>query len=325
MITAKDILSVGEADNQIHKPTSFNPTDYEVETWFDNSPAPGSFLPDGQQHPHGGLNPYHDHYIWCKSLLANSPTSIYGKGQRGCQCDHCGARIRYTGVVKHIPTGTFMAMGEDCLNRLSIENKEAFKLKFIRDFAHNMAVHQKKLDARAAFLKAHVGLDVCFDWMEQLTTPALAETAGWNEKRRVGRIAGGKQTVADISAKLTEYGSLSDKQVELCHKILREVTQLMAEPAQPEEKLDMAPTGKVSVVGKVLSTKIVSSMYGDTFKMLLLTESPSKFKLWVTVPSAISGDIENGAKVRLTCTVEPSKDDNTFAFGSRPSKAEVVK
>ena len=59
---------------------------------------------------------------WLRDLVANSTTARYGD----CfQCDHCGARIRYVGVLRHIPTGDHIAVGQTCMdNRFPLSTAE---------------------------------------------------------------------------------------------------------------------------------------------------------------------------------------------------------
>jgi hypothetical protein len=64
----------------------------------------------------------------------------------------------------------------------------------------------------------------------------------------------------------------------------------------------------------VLSTKTVEGFYGTTRKMLVKLENNSR--IWVSVPS--NATVERGESVTLTATFEVSKDDKSFAFGSRP-------
>jgi hypothetical protein len=287
----REILNANPASNAMHKPTEFDPTQYVAVDWFDNQGG-------GYQQGFGAeeLN----HVLECRKLLRESPTSVYNKGDRGSQCDHCGAHIRYVGVVKHLPTGTYMAMGENCLERLNIEDKAAFRLKFIRDQAHNEAVHQKRLAAQTAFFGSHPGLE------EALKTD--------------------HHISKDLGSKLYQWGSLSERQVALAFKLQKDVAEQatrMAERAQQDAQLDDAPEGKLRVVGTILTIKTVESAYGVTTKCLLLVESPAKFKLWVTLPTSLSGT-ERGQKVAMNVTVERSKDDSKFAYGSRPTKGEVI-
>jgi len=87
-------------------------------------------------------------------------------------------------------------------------------------------------------------------------------------------------------------------------------------PASP------APEGRVEITGTVLSVKVQSNDFGD--RLVWTVRSDQGFRVWSTVPAAIAGEVEAGDTVTFTATLTPSDDDNTFAFGKRPSKAVVA-
>jgi hypothetical protein len=113
-----------------------------------------------------------------------------------------------------------------------------------------------------------------------------------------------------------------------------------------------APTGRVVVTGEVTSAKVVENDFGTAYKILV--KDDAGFKVWCSLPKAqadeahdtfleevqanghsiydfgsavwllgTEGDHYNGIKGRritFTATLEASKDDVAFAFGSRPTK-----
>lgn len=109
-----------------------------------------------------------------------------------------------------------------------------------------------------------------------------------------------------------------------------------------------APSGRVAVTGEIVSAKMVEGDYGTSYKVLV--KADEGFKVWVSLPKAqadeafyeyqethpesytwgpacwflgADGTDEQGVKGRritFTATLEPSKDDVAFAFGSRPTK-----
>lgn len=113
-----------------------------------------------------------------------------------------------------------------------------------------------------------------------------------------------------------------------------------------------APSGRVVVTGTITSAKMVDSDYGTAYKILVTDDAGHK--VWCSLPKAqadeamgdfyeaveanghsiydfgsgvwflgTEGEQYNGIKGRritFTATLEPSKDDVAFAFGSRPSK-----
>lgn len=90
------------------------------------------------------------------------------------------------------------------------------------------------------------------------------------------------------------------------------------------------PEGRNVVTGTILSLKDVASDYGVTEKMVV--EDERGFRVYVTVPSGLHvqmGEcdwrgVRRGDRVTFTATLERSKDDETFGFGKRPTKASVV-
>lgn len=83
-----------------------------------------------------------------------------------------------------------------------------------------------------------------------------------------------------------------------------------------------APSGKVVVQGKVISTKMTPNAYGG-WDDKMLVEHADGWRVWVTKAAAL-GVVEKGWVVEFTATLTPSDDDKFFAYGSRPSKASVI-
>lgn len=117
-----------------------------------------------------------------------------------------------------------------------------------------------------------------------------------------------------------------------------------------------APTGRLVVTGEVVSTKIVDGDYGTAYKIMV--KDDQGFRVWVSIPKAQADEayeawldqIEangssvhdfgsgvwfvgtndgvytgvKGKRITFTATLEPSKDDVSFAFGSRPTKGSWI-
>lgn len=83
-----------------------------------------------------------------------------------------------------------------------------------------------------------------------------------------------------------------------------------------------APSGRVAVTGEITSTKVVDGDYGTTYKMLV--KSDEGFKVWCSIPAALlettTPEEAKGRRITFTATLQPTQDDPSFAFGSRPSK-----
>lgn len=125
------------------------------------------------------------------------------------------------------------------------------------------------------------------------------------------------------------------KQQMLLEKEVRFLNQRKERAARETERKATAkpvPSGRIDIVGKVLAEKLVESDYGSTKKLLI--ESDDGWRVWVTEPSTMivkgktrsSGTMASGAgrgaRVRMKATVQPSPDDPTFGFGSRPANYE---
>lgn len=119
-----------------------------------------------------------------------------------------------------------------------------------------------------------------------------------------------------------------------------------------EQAAHPAPSGRVAVTGEIASTKVVEGDYGTAYKVLV--KSDEGFKVWVSLPKAQAEEairqfedlpewdpytfgsacwflgVETGSgfsypgikgrRITFTATLEPSRDDVSFAFGSRPTK-----
>jgi hypothetical protein len=119
----------------------------------------------------------------------------------------------------------------------------------------------------------------------------------------------------DVVSKFHRFGSLSATQVSALTKSLqRDHEREHERAAEASVPKGLAPVGRQTVTGEVLGVKEKASAYGVALK--LLVRLPNFSKVWVTAPkdrTVVKGDV-----VTFTATFEPSKDDPSFAFGSRP-------
>lgn len=97
-----------------------------------------------------------------------------------------------------------------------------------------------------------------------------------------------------------------------------------------------APVGRTEVEGVVVSVKWIENEFGGSLKMLV--EAEPGFRVWATVPKDLlmipvvkeNGrweewrEVNVGERIAFIATLEQSKDDASFAFGKRPSKARVL-
>ena len=130
-------------------------------------------------------------------------------------------------------------------------------------------------------------------------------------------------TIRDIVGKLVKYGSVSEKALGFAGSLFEKIGKRAEIAAQRAAELAAAspcPSGRVRVTGTILSVKTQDSPWGVNVKMLVRAESG--FKVWCTLPA--SSQANKGDSVAFTATLEPSKDDAKFGFGSRPAKFEIL-
>lgn len=185
----------------------------------------------------------------------------------------------------------------------------------------NIAMHaeiSRRDTARAEFCAQHAGLDEALDVDHMITR--------------------------DLSAKLTRYGSLSEKQVALALRIARE-QQERTEQREAEAALEiMPPAGRQEITGEVVTAKWKSTAYGDALKMLVkVAADGGNYRLWGTVPSSVleqlhrealadhddpeRGAIDHALRIRgraVTLTAKVDPKEVGFGFYSRPTKAALA-
>jgi len=140
----------------------------------------------------------------------------------------------------------------------------------------------------------------------------------------------------DLDAKLMQFHTLSDAQINLAFKIYGEAYG----PARPSETNVAAPTGRQTIRGTVVSVKDHESQFGITLKMTVkVTTDAGTWLCWGTVPSNLtttsarifqsdpvagpSTRIEKGTEVEFTATLVSGREPH-FAFFKRPTNARVI-
>jgi len=268
-----------------HNPTHFEPADYEVLDVLDNK----------RPEFYGDVEAYAAEVKWWAEALeaALGPDWRARKGH----CAHCGnGRVRWITVTTHRPTGDRIVFGADCTARLDFANRQEWKLAQLQSKAAAGHARLKVWKARCAFLA---------------TNPAVAAAI----EQAKGAAHAKNTFVADVLAKLDQFGSLSERQVAaVLSSLQRDVATAARKAVEAQEPKGAAPTGRTTVTGEVLSVKVQEGDYGTVRKMLV--KLASNAKVWLTAPSA--ADISRGDTVTVTATFEVSKDDPSFAFGKRP-------
>jgi hypothetical protein len=226
----------------------------------------------------------------------------YSQHAHGGVCMVCGnTQAQYTSLFYHAKSNTYVRVGSDCSEK--IFNSDFGLSKFraqVEDVREYLAGKQK-----AQALLADMGL-----------------SQAWDIYTATGNAGYDLLTISDIVGKLVKYGSVSEKTVSFLRALVVRVNNRPAiDAAREAEKAAAAdcPKGRIVIEGTVVSTKTQTSQFGTTYKMLV--KHASGFKVYGTIPSSIS--VEKGDVVTFTATVEPSNDDRTFGFFSRPVKASV--
>lgn len=212
-----------------------------------------------------------------------------------------GHYLKYNFICRD-STGQNFVVGCDCVEKLD-DTRLMSLIQIANEKARKTAERQRKIskemkrkaDNEVAWLEANPLLADAFDFCRN-------NEAAWGVAR-------------DITRKVGEYGSISDKQVAL---LVREYDKYINPPAK--EAIVEAPAGKLVVTGEVLSFKWVDSFTGfghGTMKMLVRDDRG--FKVFGTCPASLSGAVK-GSRVTFTATLQPSSSDPSFAFFSRPTK-----
>lgn len=279
----------------IHRPTEMDPENYEFVAAFDNQSVPGWVLLGGD---------------WALAISQKIHRDDH-LGRGTFQCHHCGARVRYFAVLEYTPTGEYIVVGETCLdNRFSLVSKREFD-RLRKAAALDRKAQRIKTEARSFVDNLSGVAKVAFDRETDLVAT-------------FGLDGYALSTITDIRRKVWNlYGNASERQVAFVERLIAEhIARNAARAEQAEEIKCAAPAGRVTLEGVVVSRKWKDSDYGGCFKITVKVTTPEGVWLaWMSEPAAI--ETERGDIIRVTATLSPS-DNEHFAFGKRPSKAEII-
>ena len=309
--------------NAPHLPSNFDPMAYVYVGAFDAQPEPGAFFSRAGYTVHImeddtqvlAAHPVHAEYLWLRGLLEASSTSLYR--DRG-RCDHCGAAMRYVVVLRHIPTGDHIAVGETCADtRVASMDRATWQVEALRKAAQAAREAARTRATREA--NADAAPDLA-EWLDAHAEGYLPRTL-WEMRRdnqkgfrwTAEQIEAGRQEAAKKDAEDAAYA---------------------ARKAEREARAIPAPEGKTTVLGTILSVKAQEGDYGITWKMLV--DDDRGFRVWSTIPAALYGWVEGapggylrpedlrGRRVSFSATLAPKAEDPSFAIAKRPTKATLV-
>jgi hypothetical protein len=230
-----------------------------------------------------------------------------GRGSSGT-CGHCGAHMSYFALMVREESQEYIHVGETCLdNRFGLETAEQFqKLRVTRRLNRERATRNERLEKL---------LDENPELRRLVLEPQeILETTGFLKSIRDKMIENARLSEAQIGLIKRHYASLARKE-QWKEERQQRAALLASQGIQ-------APEGRLQVEGTVLSSKIQASDYGVVTKIAVRDDSG--WTLWVTLPSNLEKENIKGRRIRLTATLERSKQDPAFAFGKRPSKGEFV-
>lgn len=140
---------------------------------------------------------------------------------------------------------------------------------------------------------------------------------------------------------------LSEKQIALAFRILREGAEFLARKAEQAKNSSPAPEGRVTLNGTIVKVKASEGFSYDQVRHQMIVSSDG-FAVLMTLPTAIAQaayrasrdiaprstyrtgpdyeaiaarltDVLKGAHIEVTVTIERSRKDESFGFGKRPS------
>jgi hypothetical protein len=251
--------------------------------------------------------------------------------------------------------GTFV--GDRSAAEKHAHNRRLARERRLAKAEEKRMVEVRKMEAKQAALK-EAAPDVYEFLMGVVINPfADFEQEPTNEEYHEGMKRAEKSSFIRAMAESLLWVSQADKPfTEKMIEAVRKTIAQRAERAVVDAARPAVPEGRVQITGTILSTKIVEGDYGTAYKILVEDETGFRvygslakslvdffsdefyttheegiqYKVGYTVwfegssnePELYKG--VKGRKITFSATVEPSKDDKSFGFFSRPTKAAVV-
>lgn len=246
----------------------------------------------------------------------------YATHQHGGNCMVCGNVLAtYTILFWHRPTNTYVRMGSECADKCAMGGN--FNTSAFRAAVHD-ALQAKAGKKKAQAMLAKLGLEECWKiWENPPQGKPIGQHYAGCDPSGYYALPYEESTIIDIVGKLVKFGSISDAQINFLRKLLTQISTRAEREAKRKAEHDKAadcPTGRLEIRGEVLTIKVQENQFGYVTKMLVRADSG--YKVWGTRPSGLN--VERGAIVAFTATVEPSPDDPKFGFFSRPTKAREI-
>lgn len=302
----------------IHRPSVIDPVQYEFVCAFTNDMDMYAAMENAfqrqvfNQHRErtGGRFSGHDH---------------------GGSCHVCGAHALNLATFYHRDSNSYIQTGFDCAEKMDAGDPVLFR---------------KIKDERTAFLHARAGKMKALGTLEERGLLEQAdilfgqylkprENSGrdqWEIPNTIpdwlaDRVSRDFEIASDIMRKLVQYGDLSEKQWKFFAVLLNRILTVEERAQKIEERKAMepripAPEGRTTTQGIVVSKKWTENAFVACYKMVV--KDPRGYAVWLTVPRSLEDDVEVGDVVKFDAKLTRSDRDESFAFGSRPTKASIV-
>ena len=291
---------MSNARTDIHRPAALVTEDYEFEFCYD-------------AHPEEGTEPR------VRMQLINALVEQgwrFGGNYGTQQCDHCGQRIRYIAVLKHLPTHSLITVGEQCLdNRFSLASGEFHTLRKAAKLNRERKVMR---EVRAEWAADHQDV---IDFLNGKAEEAEARFGFVPDRYDLEmQDFGYFNFVCSLYAQMQSKGTLSEGQVEAVRRnAVKDAARQAERAAKDAERTEDCPTGKVAVTGTIRKIDVAVNDFGS--REVMTVETDGGVRLWGTQPRALY-DAKVGDRVSFTATIEPK--DPSFGYFKRPSKATIL-
>ena len=242
-------------------------------------------------------------------------------GRVGHTCNHCGHSLRY--YVRHVykPTGEVVIFGEDCTKLIGLaDSRSTLEFNKLRERARKdereAKLAMEKEQRKEIFAKQYPELVEFFEDHDMDTERFYFV----NEMHRA----------------LIFFGYLTTGQADAMRRTLvkrQEMAAKQLEDAVNAPEAD-APSGKHTVAGIVVSSKVEDGLYGPQRKMLVKLDDGNK--VWGSMPASIIDGIrehygytedafKGGVRVSFSANFTVSNNDSHFSYYKRPTQGKVTK
>jgi len=244
------------------------------------------------------------------------------------KCGVCGACYRHGDLWRHEPTGALVHLGHDCADKYQMV---ADRMDYERELDGVRRAGEADRKRSAAAIARELKAERAAAWCA--AQPGLAEALELDHD--ISR---------DLKAKMVQYGSLSERQIALAHKLVTDAAaRVKREAERATEVMVAAPQGKrISFQGVVVGAKAVESQWGVAVKITVKVDGEGgSWLAWGTMPQGVQDDAWSdaeaaawraagkdgnaktpericGRRVSITATLKPGREAH-FALMERPN------